>query len=206
MPASLSWSRMLSAVAKSFAARARARRSSMDVTSASTAPASRPSRAEDLVAAHPGSNELAPHGVRQAVPGPALLGRLRQNLVIDVGDVADERHLVPAGGQPAAQHLEAQPRPNMADMWLGLQGHAAQVDANLAVHDRNEVADLLRRRVVDPDAHSASLLIPPVAGAGSRDGPHGAWPAARRPAAGAPKAPNGERPNPNEGSACPGCL
>ena len=97
--------------------------------------------------------ELVVHPLRELVPVEPLLLGLAQDLVVDVGDVADEVDLHPAVLQPAAQHVEVDRRADVADVGLRLHGEAADVDARVAVPDRDEVADVAGRRVVESEGH-----------------------------------------------------
>ena len=49
-------------------------------------------------------------------PRPARVGGLVEDLVVDVGDVADECHVVALGGQPAPQHVERDTAAYVADV------------------------------------------------------------------------------------------
>ena len=100
--------------------------------------------------------ELALHRVGEVVPGPALLGRLDQDLVVDVGDVADERDVVAAVAQPALQHVEVHRRPDVPDVRLRLHGQAADVETRLPLLEGHEVTDLAGLGVVEPE-HRPSL-------------------------------------------------
>ena len=106
--------------------------------------------------------ELAAHQVGDLEPRPALVDRLRQDLVVDVGDVADERDGVPLLRQPAPQHVEVDRRPHVPDVRLRLHGEPADVDARLALLERDEVAHVAGRGVVEAETHPPSL----VSGAG----------------------------------------
>ena len=97
--------------------------------------------------------ELAVHGVGEVVPGTALLRGLGQDLVVDVGDVADERDVVAGAGQPAPQHVEVDRRPDVPDVRLRLDRQAAHVDARLPLLEGNEVTDFAGRGVVQPEGH-----------------------------------------------------
>ena len=57
-------------------------------------------------------------------------GRLGEDLVVDIGDVADEHDPLPGALQPAAQHVEGDGRAHMADVGRALDGGAAQVDGD----------------------------------------------------------------------------
>ena len=51
-----------------------------------------------------------------------------QNLVIDIGYVANKGDVVAALHQPAAQDVEVNARANMADMWRCLNGRTTEID------------------------------------------------------------------------------
>ena len=103
--------------------------------------------------------ELAAHQVGDLEPRPALGLTLGQDLVVDVGDVADERDVVARGDQPAPQHVEVHRRAHVTHVGLALHGQATHVDARLALLERDEVADVAGRGVVEPESH------PPIVGA-----------------------------------------
>ena len=104
-----------------------------------------------------GTVELALHVVGEVVPGATLLGRLDQDLVVDVGDVADEGDVVAARLQPAPQHVEVDRRADVADVGLGLHRQAAHVEARPALLEGDEVADSAGGGVVEPESHPESL-------------------------------------------------
>jgi len=60
-----------------------------------------------------------------------VLGGLAENLVVDVGDVADEQHVVSADAEPAAQHVEDDPAAEVFDVRHPLRRRTAQVDGSL---------------------------------------------------------------------------
>ena len=101
--------------------------------------------------------ELAAHDVGEVVPGPALLGGLQQDLVVDVGDVADEVDLVAAGDQPSPQHVEVHRGAHVTDVGLRLHGEAAHVDARPTLLEGDEVAHLPRGGVVEAESHRPIL-------------------------------------------------
>ena len=72
------------------------------------------------------------HPLRQdnALPG---LSRGRDDLVLDVGDVADVGHLVAAPHQIAANHIEGDGRSPVPDMRLALHRRPAQTYRDLAL-------------------------------------------------------------------------
>ena len=86
-------------------------------------------------------------------PGAAGLGGLAQNLVVDVRDVADHPHVVPAAAQPSCKHVEGERRTHMADVRGALDGCAAQVDPRPARFERFEVSQRVHSGIVDLQAH-----------------------------------------------------
>src|SRR5699024_1280761 len=91
--------------------------------------------------------------------------RLVQNLVVDVGDVAHERHVqaVPAG-QPAAQHIEGDAAADVADMRLALHGRPAQVDRGRAGDQWREVTQGPGRGVEQTQSHDHRSYCSTAAG------------------------------------------
>ena len=85
--------------------------------------------------------EFALEAVGPGPPVPAGFGGLGEDLVVDVGDVADVGDLVAAAAQPADQRVEGHGGAQVADVRGALHGGAAQVDADLAGGDRVEGLD-----------------------------------------------------------------
>ena len=84
--------------------------------------------------------------------GAAALGvGLVDDLVVDVGDVLDQRHCEAAAPQPAAQHGEGDVGTGVADVHEVVHGGAAAVDADLARLARDELLFALRQRVEQAD-------------------------------------------------------
>jgi hypothetical protein len=79
---------------------------------------------------------------------------LHQHLVVDIGDVPDERDLVTGVQQPAPEHVVVHPGAEMADMRPGLHGDPTEVHAYLAGNARREVAHRSGRGVVKPQGHA----------------------------------------------------
>jgi hypothetical protein len=104
--------------------------------------------------------QLAAHQERDLEPRPALRLALGQDLVVDVGDVADERHVVPGRGQPPPEHVEVHRRPHVTHVRLALHGQPTDVDARLARLEGDEVAHVARRGVVEPESHRAIVVAP----------------------------------------------
>ena len=99
--------------------------------------------------------------VGQGEPVLAGLGGFGEDLVVDVGDIADERDVIAvAARQPAPQHIEGDGETDVADVRRRLGGEPADVDADLARGDGHEVAQLLGGGVEESKAH-------PVKGSGA---------------------------------------
>src|ERR671925_1011318 len=99
-------------------------------------------------------------------PAAALaeLRRLRIHLVVDVGDVVDERHLVAAAAKPAPQPHTENERPRVADMDALVDGRAADIHPHGPGGIRERI-DPTGECVVEPDRHGAALPrsgAPPV--------------------------------------------
>ena len=93
-------------------------------------------------------------------PGPprdTVLGRLADDLVVDVGDVAHEGDRVAAVLEPPPELVEDEPGPDVADVRRSLDGGPAQVDRRLAGAQRLERAGLARGGVVEVHGHRPSL-------------------------------------------------
>jgi hypothetical protein len=68
-----------------------------------------------------------------------VLERPLDDLVIDVGDVADIGHAQPTGAQPALHDVKDDQDAGMAQMAVVVNGHAADVHASFAGVYRHEV-------------------------------------------------------------------
>ena len=81
---------------------------------------------------------------------PLLAGRggLVKDLVVDVGHVAHERHLIAELEEPAAHDVKCHGGADMADMRRGLHRRAADIHAHFARFDRCECAYSVRCRIV----------------------------------------------------------
>src|SRR5204863_871568 len=99
-----------------------------------------------------------------------------EDLVVDVGDVADERDRVAAAHQPAAQHVVVDAAAQVTDVRLALHGETTQVDTDVTGRLRNEVAHRPGRGVVQAQRHPERVAVPP-SGVGV---PSGAWRRPRR--------------------------
>ena len=82
-----------------------------------------------------------------------LLLRLADDLVVDVGDVADEAEVVAARAQVADDDVQRDLLARVADVTEVVDRRAAGVEADLAGHERLERDLLARARVVDPQGH-----------------------------------------------------
>lgn len=78
------------------------------------------------------------------------IGRLVQDLVVDVGDVPDKQNVISAGAEPAAQHIEGHTAAHMSDMGQTLHGCPAQVDGDGPGLQRHEVTHGTHTGVVQP--------------------------------------------------------
>jgi hypothetical protein len=96
--------------------------------------------------------------VTDGPPGAALLGGLPDDLVVDVGDVPDERDVVPAVLEPAAHDVEVQPGPDVPDVRGGLDSRATEVDRDTARCERDEVTDLPGVGVVQANSHPSRVV------------------------------------------------
>ena len=83
----------------------------------------------------------------------AALQRAPDDLVLDVGDVADIGHLVAQLQQPAVDHVERHHHARMAHVAQVVDGHAADVHAHLSRLDGLEDFDATAQRVVDAQGH-----------------------------------------------------
>src|SRR5690606_24071660 len=93
-------------------------------------------------------------------PGAALFGRLRDDLVVDVGDVADEGDVEAAVLEPAAHDVEVQPRADVPDVGRRLHGGTTQVDRDATRLERGEVTDLPGAGVVQANSHHSRVVGP----------------------------------------------
>ena len=87
-----------------------------------------------------GLSELALIRRHPLPPGAIILGRLGEDLVINIGDVAHQGYVIALGEQPAAQDVEGDAGAQVPDVRLGLRGGAAQIDGSVAGANRLEIA------------------------------------------------------------------
>ena len=111
-----------------------------------------PSQAQQVGVGDVGLGHLA----RQRVRRHALVDGRRVDLVVDVGDVLDQQHRLPAPLQVALHQLEHHERPRVSDVDAVVDGGPAHVHADRAVGARLQLAQLARQRVADP--HAARLI------------------------------------------------
>jgi hypothetical protein len=91
-------------------------------------------------------------------PRAALVTGLGDDLVVDVRDVADERDVVAAVFEPAAEDVEVQARADVADVRGGLHGGTTEVDRDTARCERGEVANLPGAGVVQANGHGTRVV------------------------------------------------
>ena len=90
-------------------------------------------------------------------PVPLLGFGLADDLVVDVGDVADEADREAAGAQVARDDVERDHHARVADVAEVVDRDAAAVHADLAGHERLERDLLARAGVVDSQRHRRAL-------------------------------------------------
>ena len=95
-----------------------------------------------------GGGERALEGRGPFPPRPVSRSGLVQDLVVDIGDVADERDVTAARRQPASQDVEGHPAAHVTDVGQTLHGGAAQVDGDVAGPQRHEITHGTGCRVV----------------------------------------------------------
>ena len=101
--------------------------------------------------------------------GAALFVGAVDDLVVDVGDVLDEPDVVALVLEVAADHVERQERPRVADVDVVVDRRAADVHRDLAGLARDELLFGAAQRVVD--AHSGPFTDERSCGGGSSDLP-----------------------------------
>jgi hypothetical protein len=104
-----------------------------------------------------GELELDPVGQRPPLLADALVGGGVQDLVVDVGDVADERDAIAPRGEPAAHEVVDECTPQVPDVRARLHRRAAHVHAHVTLGEGHEVTQRLGLRVVESHGHPASL-------------------------------------------------
>jgi hypothetical protein len=93
------------------------------------------------------------HLLGELADGHAALERAADDLVVDVGDVADVGDLVAQRLQPAVDDVEGQLRARVAHVAQVVDRDAADVHAHMARLDRLEFFCLAGQRVVDAQGH-----------------------------------------------------
>ncbi len=87
-------------------------------------------------------------------PRDALPRRRRDDLVIDVGDVAAEGDLVAEVGQPSAQDVEVDSGADVTDVRGSLHRGTAQVQGGTPFAEWGELADLSGTGVIEAQTHA----------------------------------------------------
>lgn len=88
-------------------------------------------------------------------PRPARLGGLDQDLVLDIGDVADEEDVDIVREQPASQHVERDSATHVADVRLALHGGATEIHRSTAGDQGREIAHGPRVGVKEAQRHGS---------------------------------------------------
>ena len=96
------------------------------------------------------------HLVGELADGDATLQRTFDDLVVNVGDVAHIGHAHAAGLEPALHHIKRHHHAGVANVAQVINGHAADVHADVARFERRKVFQCTRQRVVDAQAHGMS--------------------------------------------------
>ena len=93
----------------------------------------------------------------------ATLGGPRDDLIVDVGDVAGVDDVVGAieMAQKAKQHVEDDDGPGIADMGSIVDGRSADVEAHALGLERREVFFATRHRVVEAQSHPGPSIPTP---------------------------------------------
>ncbi len=90
---------------------------------------------------------------RPLPPGPARVGGLGDDLVVDVGDIADQQHVHSVVDEPATQHVVVQRTPDVPDVRDALHGGPADVHGRRAGPRGRELAHLPGRGVEQSKGH-----------------------------------------------------
>ena len=93
------------------------------------------------------------HAVGQVADGFAVFQRALDDLVVDVGDVADISDTQATGLEPALHHVKGNHRAGMAQVAQVIHRHATHVHAHMARLQGLEVGNGTQERVEDAQAH-----------------------------------------------------
>ena len=85
-----------------------------------------------------------------------------QDLVVDIGHVADVGDVVVAGRQPTPDDVESHSTANMPHVRRPLDGGAAYVHSHSTGFDRCELTDRSSRRVVQAKYHGETVAVRPT--------------------------------------------
>lgn len=85
-----------------------------------------------------------------------------QNLVVDIGDVANVRDVVAAGSQPSPDDVESHSTANVPHVRRPLDGGAAYVHAHPTGFDRGELTDRSSGRVMQAKYHGETVAVRPT--------------------------------------------
>ena len=85
-----------------------------------------------------------------------------QDLVVDIGHVADVRDVVAAGAQPAPDDVESHSTANVPHVRGPLDGGAAYVHSHSTGFDRGELTDRSSRGVVQAKYHGETVSVRPT--------------------------------------------
>ena len=86
------------------------------------------------------------------------MDRFMEDLVIDIGDIADKGDVITALHQPTTQNIEVNTASNMAYVRGSLNGCATNIDRDFAALERREINDLAARSVIESNRHQKILF------------------------------------------------
>ena len=106
---------------------------------------------------------LVNHALRQRADGFAVFDCPANDLVFDIGDIADKSDPKTTDTQPALNQIKGHARPRMPDVAQVINRHAANVHADMAGLQGNKLFNHTTKRVVDAQTHEIGWLNKPGA-------------------------------------------
>ncbi len=97
--------------------------------------------------------------VGQRREGFTIFGGTGEDLVIQIGDVANVAHLITDAAQVTHDHIKGHHHPGMAQMTVVIDGHAADIEADLARLQWLERLFVPAQRVVEGEVHRLARLV-----------------------------------------------
>ena len=99
------------------------------------------------------------HAVCEGTNGFAVFYGTLDDLVVNVGDVANVRDLVATGLEPALDHIKGDIGTSVPHMAQVIDGHAANVHADMPRLKWRKIGNGAGERVVDAQAHESLFLL-----------------------------------------------